>query len=256
MRVDSPRSLFLASALSLVLTVGCKPAAEAPLPARPDELTAPAGPGTAPVGSAPSPSPATTEAMPEEPEEPFEIEEGFRELTLADFVTEPANVDTWTERNRRLISTGKPKGYLYTKDSFRNFTWRLEFRFPKPADGDAEADFQGNTGFLIYITGSPKIWPLCLEVQGKHAEMASIRPNGGAEAPEVLDDVEKRLAARSPIGEWNAVEIVSRDGALQVTLNGEPVVSSQPNFLSAGSIGIQAENHPFEVRRLRIRADE
>lgn len=191
-----------------------------------------------------------------EPEPPFELESDFRLLTLADFTSFPAEVDTWSEQSDRLISTGKPRGYLYTKDSFQNFTLRLDYKFPRPANLTDETKFKGNTGFLVYITGEAKIWPLCLEVQGKHVQMAAIKENGGAEPPVVKDDEAARETARKAVGRWNSLEVVSKDGALNVILNGTPISSSEPNFLSSGSIGIQAEDFPFEVRRMRIRVDE
>jgi len=184
------------------------------------------------------------------------LEADFRLLTLADFTSFPTEVTTWTEQQDRLISTGQPRGYLYTKDSFQNFTLRLDYKFPRPANLTDESKFKGNTGFLVYITGEAKIWPLCLEVQGKHVQMAAIKENGGAEPPVVKDDEVARQAARKSVGLWNSLEVVSKDGALSVSLNGTPISSSEPNFLSSGSIGIQAEDFPFEVRRMRIRVDE
>jgi hypothetical protein len=118
-----------------------------------------------------------------------------------------------------------------------------------------ESQFKGNTGFLMYITGEHKIWPVCLEVQGKYSEMGDIRENGGAEKVTKTDDNEARQNARKPVGQWNSLEIVSKDGTLAVSLNGTPVCKSEPDFLSEGMIGVQAEKFPFEVRRLRIRRD-
>jgi hypothetical protein len=213
----------------------------------------PAPPKPAPPAA---PSQLTTAPEPElEPDTPFDLEDGFRLLTLADFEPFPppdVESNTWTATADGLECTGKPRGYLYSKESFQNFTWRLEYRFPRPAELSDETKFAGNTGFLVYITGEHKIWPLCLEVQGKHAEMGMIKENGGAQKPDVVDEDSARQSARKPVGQWNALEIVSRDGALIVTLNGQQVASSQPVFLSAGSIGIQAENFAFAVRRMRI----
>jgi hypothetical protein len=233
------RFLPFACGLSLLLA-GCTPAA-APLPI--------------PAKSIPELAEeyAALEPVPDEP--PFALEPDFRLLTVADFLSFPAGVETWSMDGDVLVSTGKPRGYLYSSDSFANFTWRLEYRFPRPVKLESDEDFKGNTGFLVYITGEPKIWPVCLEVQGKHAEMAAVKENGGAQAPEVDGDPAARLAARQPVGQWNALEIVSKEGELTVSLNGEQVTHSHPAFLSAGSIGIQAEDHPFEVRRMRIRVD-
>ncbi|MDX1969341.1 MAG: DUF1080 domain-containing protein [Planctomycetaceae bacterium] len=234
-----------------LLVVGCS----APTP--------PPAAGTPPQDSVAATGPTETVAagltaqpMTPEPEPPFEWEPDFQRLSLADFLPYPADADSWTERDDVLVCTGKPRGYLATRETFQNFTWRLEYRFVRPGDLKDDAKFKGNTGFLIYITGEAKIWPVSLEVQGKHLQMAAIKENGGAEPPVVQDDDAARKSARKPVGQWNALEIRSRDGALSVTLNGVPVSSSEPNFLSSGNLGIQAEDHPFEVRRLRIRRDE
>jgi len=40
-----------------------------------------------------------------------------------------------------------------------------------------------------------------------------------------------------------------------VLLNGQQVARSQPAFLSSGAIGIQAEEFPFDVRRMRVRSE-
>lgn len=237
-----------------LLVVGCSTPAPPPVARTPSETS---GSATAAVES-PGTDAAdlVAEPMTAEPEPLFEWEPDFQRLSLADFVPFPADADSWTERDDVLVCTGKPRGYLATRETFQNFTWRLEYRFVRPDDLKDETKFKGNTGFMIYITGEAKIWPVSLEVQGKHVQMAAIKENGGAEAPVVKDDEAARKSARRPVGQWNALEILSRDGALSVTLNGVPISESEPNFLSSGNLGIQAEDHPFEVRRLRIRRDD
>ncbi len=214
----------------------------------------------APVSTEPTPAPTNTveapaSTGPTEPDSPYTLELDFTPLTLADFEPFQAEPTTWSESDGTLTSTGKPKGYLYSKAEYQNFTWRLEYRYPRPAQFD-EAKFPGNTGFLVFITGEHKIWPICLEVQGKPVQMGIVKENGGAQAPELEDDDAVRQRVRKPVGEWQRLEIVAKDGALTVTLNDEVVCRSQPAFLSSGPIGIQAENQPFIIRRMRIRKDE
>ncbi len=189
------------------------------------------------------------------PASPFVLEEGFDTLTFADFEAFAAEADTWSATAEGLQCAGKPKGYLYSKQSYQNFTLRLDYRFPRPDNLKDDAKFKGNTGFLVYITGEHKLWPVCLEVQGKHVQMAAIKENGGAEPVKTEDDDTARQQARKPVGQWNSLEIVSQDGALSVQLNGTPISKCDPDFISEGPIGIQAEDHPFEVRRLRLRRD-
>ena len=188
-------------------------------------------------------------------EVPFHLEEGFESLTFVDFEAFGAEANTWAATEEGVKCSGKPKGYLYSKQSYQNFTLRVDYRFPRPDNFKDEAKFKGNTGFLVYVTGEHKLWPMCLEVQGKHVQIAAIKENGGAEPVKAEDDDTARQQARKPVGQWNSLEIISKDGALAVSLNGTPISKCEPDFLSEGPIGIQAEDHPFEVRRLRLRRD-
>lgn len=232
---------MVSAAIAIWNSSGCRPSAMAPQ----------AVDSGGPAGSTAVAEPVVTS----EPEAPFELEPDFRALTLQQFEAFGAEPGTWSESEGVWSCTGKPRGYLYSKEPFQNFTWRLEYRFPRPADLKDDSKFKGNTGFMVYITGEHKIWPVSLEVQGKHVQMAAIKENGGATAPTVQEDADMRAAARKPVGQWNALEIVSREGEITASLNGQKIAQSEPVFLSAGSIGIQAEDHPFEVRRMRIRIE-
>ena len=226
--------------LSALLIIGCRgevPTPKADIP---------------PLAETPA-AVVSTEAEP--PEASFEIETDFVPLVFEQFDSFAAEPETWRATVDGIASTGKPKGYLYTKQPYQNFTLRLEYRFPRPDTLKDEAKFKGNTGFLVYITGEHKLWPMCLEVQGKHVQMAAIKENGGAQPVMVEDDDAARQKARKPVGQWNSIEIISKDGTLQASLNGTRISQSQPDFLSEGAIGIQAEDHPFEIRRMRIRVE-
>lgn len=237
------------------LAGGCTPAPPAAPQAPPPAAAAPSA--TAPEVVTPS-AVAPASLLPVDPAdaEPFSIEEGFSLLSRSDFEAFGAEPETWTATNEGIHCTGKPRGYLYTRTPYSNFTLRLQYRFERPAKLPDEAKFKGNTGFLMYITGEHRLWPLSMEVQGKHVLMAALKENGGAQPAVVQDDDAARQSARRPVGHWNTLEVVSRDGALTASLNGTPISRSEPNFLSEGPIGIQAEDHPFEVRRMRVRIDE
>lgn len=211
----------------------------------PDDV--PIDPVLVPETSADEPS------VPSEPEQPFVLEDGFTALAFQDFESFQAEPDTWTATEDGIRCTGKPKGYLYSLTPHHNFTWKLEYRFERPKSLKDETKFKGNTGFLVYIIGEHKQWPVCLEVQGKHVQMAAIKENGGAAPVTVHDDEAARQSARKPVGEWNRLEISAREGAVTAKLNDVPISRSEPNFLSEGQIGIQAEDHPFVVRRMRIK---
>jgi hypothetical protein len=194
------------------------------------------------------------------------VEDGFAVLSLGDFdffygknATKDkaaAKEATWTGEGTTIRTTGKPRGYAYSKASYRNFTLRLDFRFvPPPGATDAAKLQASNTGVLVYITGEHKLWPVSLEVQGKQPEMASIKANGGAPTAEIEDDPTAREQARKDVGQWNSLEIVSRDGALTSILNGTKICQIRPGELKEGSIGLQAEDYAVEFRNVRIRRE-
>ena len=114
---------------------------------------------------------------------------------------------------------------------------------------------EANTGVLVFITGDDKIWPKCLEVQGKWSELGHIKSNAKDVTVEVRDDQAAREQARKPVGEWNSLEIVSKDGALTSYLNGTKIAESDPTELREGRIGLQAERFDVEFRNVRIREE-
>lgn len=199
----------------------------------------------------------TIEEFIPEPDTPFSLEPGFELLTLEDFQQFKAEPDTWTTTGDVIHCSGKPKGYIYTTETFKNFTMRLEYRFPRPPTlkSAEDAKFAGNTGFMIYIIGEHRIWPASLEVQGKHSEMATIKSNGGVPALSIRDDPAVRKAARKPVGNWNAIEITSHDGHLVALLNGTVVCISEAGELDEGAFGLQSEGFEVEFRRLCVKRD-
>lgn len=190
----------------------------------------------------------------------FSVEEGFRALTLSDF--EPffakppqSQETTWLVVHDAIVCFGKPKGYLYSKEKFADFTLRLEMRFAPPAEDAAAKNFNPNTGVMLFITEPHKQWPKSLEVQGRFAELGTIKANGGAGPFQFFDEDEARKSARKPAGEWNALEIVAKAGAVTAILNGTKVCESQPSDVTSGLIGLQSEDFEVHFRRLRIRPE-
>ncbi len=184
----------------------------------------------------------------------FAVENGFTLLSLDDFeqfqgkAKEEVKSPTWTEKSNIISCTGIPRGYLYSKKNYGNFSLRLEYRFP----ASSEQKENPNTGILIYITGENRIWPRCLEVQGKFSEMAHIKSNTKEVTLEVTDDQAAREKARRPVGEWNAIEVISKDGMLTSILNGTKIASCKPSELTEGFIGIQSEGDAVDFRNIRV----
>jgi hypothetical protein len=189
----------------------------------------------------------------------YRVEEGFRSLTLVDFepfFAKPPKADappTWRTIGDAIACSGKPKGYLVSKESFGNFTLRLEMRFVASPEQLKAGDFNPNSGVLLLIQPPDKQWPKSLEVQGRYSELGTIKPNGGAADVELNDVATARESARKPATEWNELEIEMQAGGLTVRLNGSVVCTSQPGELTSGKIGLQSEDFEVHFRRLRIR---
>ena len=252
--VPSSRCVAVGAATLIALVLGCSAEPSATTP-----RTVETGVPTKPVASTPvkNAEPWNAETL---SAGDFTLEEGFRALTFADF--EPffakplqSPQTTWLSMHDAIVCFGKPKGYLHSKEQFTDFTLRLELRFAPPADESAAKNFNPNSGVMLHIVEPHKQWPKSLEVQGRFAELATIKENGGAAKVQIVDDNAARESARKPVGEWNAIEIVSKAGAITSFLNGTKICESQPSDVTSGMIGLQSEDFEVHFRRLRIRPE-
>ena len=153
-----------------------------------------------------------------------------------------------------VASTGQPSGFLATTASYRNYRLHVEWRWSgKP----------GNGGILLHISPGPmdRVWPVSLQVQTKNGSTGDLLPMAGyafAEPPTSAAGASPVIKARTaadselPAGQWNSADVVSRDGTVEVTINGvaqNKVTGATPAF---GRIGFQLEGAPYELRRVSL----
>lgn len=153
-----------------------------------------------------------------------------------------------------IASTGQPAGFLATTASYANYTLHVEWRWSgKP----------GNGGVLLHISDGPmdRVWPVSLQVQTKHGSTGDLLPMAGATFNEPLTSApgtEPRIKGKTgadselPAGQWNVADIVSRDGVVDVTINGvaqNRVTGAKP---AQGRIGFQLEGAPYELRNVQL----
>jgi len=153
-----------------------------------------------------------------------------------------------------IVVAGKPAGYIATRASYTNYTLHVEWRWPgKP----------GNAGVLLHVASGPKdgVWPLSVQVQTKHGFAGDILPMAGAAFTESLTSaagaypaIKGRTGADSerPAGEWNSADIISRDGVIEVTVNGVPQNRVSAASPRTGRIAFQLEGAPYERRNVRL----
>ena len=149
---------------------------------------------------------------------------------------------------------GSPAGFVATRATYTNYRLVLDWRWPGAA---------GNAGVLLHVASSAKdgVWPVSIQAQTKHGFGGDILPMAGAgfaealtTAPGAYPPIKAHIRGDSerPVGEWNHLEIVSRDGAIDVSVNGvlqNRITGANPR---AGRIGFQLEGTPYELRNVRL----
>jgi hypothetical protein len=151
-----------------------------------------------------------------------------------------------------IAVAGQPSGFFATVASYRNYRLHVEWRWSgKP----------GNAGVLLHISPGPmdRVWPFSLQVQTKRGNAGDLLPMAGASFAEPLTSaapvaIKARMAADSenPPGEWNSCDIVARDGAVEVRINGVVQNSASKVEPSFGRIGFQLEGAAYELRQVTL----
>lgn len=180
-----------------------------------------------------------------------------RDLTTFRFVfldrsTNPNQ--TFVAANGLLRITGSPFGYMYTARSYRNFVLRYDWRYTP--NGLGPEDMKLASGVLIHIQDPARgtaggLWPPSIQVQGMNREAAKLVEIGDQVIRNVVDDNNARRRALRPVGQWNATEVVSREGMLSTRLNGVPIGSCTTN-LRSGPIGFQSEGAQIDYANIVI----
>jgi hypothetical protein len=157
---------------------------------------------------------------------------------------------TWNVTNGVIHCTGKPTGYLRTVQACSNYVLTVEWRFVKVAP---KAD---NTGVLVHIQPPDKVWPMCIQNQGKSGRQGDLFLMAGAECKEHkgLDantPVPMRgPSAEKPVGEWNTNVTVCAGNDVKAFINGKFMNEITECTVTSGAIGFQSEGGEFEVRKV------
>lgn len=165
--------------------------------------------------------------------------------------TDPA--EAFALENGMIVSRGTPEGYWYRDERYLDFTLRFDYRYEPIAGLEADEDVHSNSGYLLFITDHG-VWPKSLEIQGQHTGvMGAFGVNAQAK---VTADADARRRANRPLGRWNSVEIVSKEGKVTSSLNGIVISTvTEHEFKTPGYIGFQSEGGVIQWRNIRIRRE-
>jgi hypothetical protein len=159
-------------------------------------------------------------------------------------------LQTWSVTNGVIHCTGQPVGYLRTTQSYSNYFLTVEWRFLKVTP---KAD---NTGILVNMQLPDKIWPMCVQVQGKHTRQGDLFLMAGAESKEHKGkDANTPIPLRGesvekPVGEWNKAETICIHNKVESFINEKFVNEVTECTINDGFIGIQSEGGDIEIRSI------
>jgi hypothetical protein len=160
---------------------------------------------------------------------------------------------TWSVTNSVIHCTGTPIGYIRTTQAYSNYVLSVEWRFVKVAP---QAD---NSGVFVHIQLPDKVWPMCVQNQGKSGRQGDLFVMAGAECKEhkgmdASTPVSMRgPSAEKPVGEWNTNVTVCAGNDVKAFINGKFMNEITECTISSGFIGIQSEGGEIEIRRMSLK---
>jgi hypothetical protein len=173
--------------------------------------------------------------------------------------------------------SGKEFGYFVTKQEYKNYYLRAEFKWGEgtfaPRAGQAR-----DSGILFNIQGPAKVWPRSVEFQinegctgdfwmtdgaaltGKDGTRVTGPPDSAkkidrfnkGEVKDVTGFRDPTNELEKPHGQWNVVELVNRDGHVWQYVNGKLANEGTDAFPASGKILFQSEGAEVFYRNIKL----
>ena len=156
-----------------------------------------------------------------------------------------------------INTSGKPHGYIRTKEAYSNYKLHVEWRWTEEPT---------NSGVLIHVQGKDMIWPHCIECQLMHEHAGDLVLMGKGAGVTIRDSTylitseEKRYAiipkfedsSENPVGDWNSYDITTLDGDIEVVVNGVLQHTGTKMTLTEGTILFQSEGSAMQFRNIYL----
>ena len=113
--------------------------------------------------------------------------------------------------------------------------------------------FYGNSGYFLFINDH-RIWPKGIQIEGYHRRpLIPLPMDAKMKFTEEPGAVQK---AMRPLGAWNSVEIVAKNGQVKSSMNGILLNTiTEHEFTEAGHIGFESEGSEIHWRNIRIKGE-
>lgn len=216
--------------------------------------------------------------------------EGWRVLTLDDFVNVNGDGSTWSQEGDVIVCSGKPLGGARSKEQLTNFEMVLEWKHHAHAGNSGvflwcppsafEALPPGDlprTGIEVQVLdlgyeenheakndGKPSNWFTShgdIFPVGSDASMTAFHPEVEYEREGVTYAVGNPTSSRSfptqrlvrQAGEWNHYYIRAINGEVRLWVNGEEVNGGRECSPSTGYLALESEGSKVSFRNVRLR---
>lgn len=173
--------------------------------------------------------------------------------------------------------SGKEFGYIITKQEYKNYYLRAEFKWGEgtyaPREGKAR-----DSGILYNIQGDQKVWPRSVEFQinegatgdfwmtdgaaltgkdgnrvtGPEGKASKIDRFGKGPWQNVVGYRDPSGEIEKPHGQWNLLELVNQDGHVRQYVNGKLMNEGTDAFPASGKILFQSEGAEVFFRNIKL----
>lgn len=170
---------------------------------------------------------------------------------------DPKNV--FTVKDGLIHVSGEQFGYIATEKSYENFRLLLEFKWGERKFPPRENQ-KRDAGICFHISDQDKIWPKSAEFQIQEGDVGDLwlighvtaHVDGVQTTPKDYASVTKKKDAERPNGEWNQLELITKDGKFQFIVNGVLVNEGEKLSVSKGRILLQSEGAELYYRNIKI----
>ena len=164
--------------------------------------------------------------------------------------------------NDELFVSGKDLGYAITKNGYKNFHFKVDFKWGKkrwPPRENNKRD--AGICYNIPMNEPDSIWPQSIECQIQEGDtgdfwllgFSTIKVKGVQNVPANHTQMIKYADNEKPSGEWNTVEVISYNGKCVHIVNGVIVNVGEDASIKSGRLLLQSEYAEVYYRNVKIR---
>ncbi len=170
--------------------------------------------------------------------------------------------EVFSVENNMIRLYGKEAGYLMSEESFRNFQLTVEFRWNTDATFIKKTDKRNSGVMYLVPTETPdELWPKGIQFQIKEnatgdfvlLQEVTLNINGTTTIPGRSVSSKFFIDKEKPVGEWNTLVIMVRNGCITQKLNGKVVNKGTEATVKEGRILLQYEGYPIDFRKVIIK---